>query len=446
MCNLRKKAICMMLAATMFGIIGVAFLLPNSNLKVSASAIQQEQAKISINGPDGWQNKEVDVTISVEGVNISKMEAKIAESGNWSDITNKKSITISENCSIYVKVTDDTGNTHLNNQYVECFDRSKPTIAASANNGVLNIQAIDRESGIKSIYVNENEFKELDDGKLSIRLQKNDAGYQYFTLQAEDQAGNKSEIYKMNNPYYQNLDAITTSNSDGEPSNNLPVDATATKPTSATGTVTEHTEETTPETEDAVDNSEDSGRVQGNITSSQTPTNGDKEFFTIKTKSDKVFYLVVDKTKTDNNVYFLTEVSENDLLNFTDSDSVVLPQNSAVSESKLPDVINDIGSSQQPETEEEETVKETEETGNKDKKENNNFSTYLIMGIALVGVVGIYLVKVKKSKSSFNPEFDDDEDEEELEYESDEEESDNSEEDPTEDENDNYSDEEDDYM
>ena len=33
---------------------------------------------------------------------------------------------------------------------------------------------------------------------------------------------------------------------------------------------------------------------------------GGKEFYTIKTKSDKVFYLIVDKDKTDENVYLLT--------------------------------------------------------------------------------------------------------------------------------------------
>ena len=50
----------------------------------------------------------------------------------------------------------------------------------------------------------------------------------------------------------------------------------------------------------------------------------------------QVFYLIVDKDKTDENVYLLTEVGENDLLNFTDTNMVTLPQNQAIAESALP--------------------------------------------------------------------------------------------------------------
>ena len=63
------------------------------------------------------------------------------------------------------------------------------------------------------------------------------------------------------------------------------------------------------------------------MTTGTVQDKGGKEFYTIKTKSDKVFYLIVDKDKTDENVYLLTEVGENDLLNFTDTNMVTLPQN-----------------------------------------------------------------------------------------------------------------------
>ena len=72
------------------------------------------------------------------------------------------------------------------------------------------------------------------------------------------------------------------------------------------------------------------------MTTGTVQDKGGKEFYTIKTKSDKVFYLIVDKDKTDENVYLLTEVGENDLLNFTDTNMVTLPQNQAIAESALP--------------------------------------------------------------------------------------------------------------
>lgn len=58
------------------------------------------------------------------------------------------------------------------------------------------------------MYVNGNEFTELTNNTLNVRLQKADTSYEYFTLQAKDKAGNMSEIYKVGNPYYENPDAV----------------------------------------------------------------------------------------------------------------------------------------------------------------------------------------------------------------------------------------------
>ena len=46
----------------------------------------------------------------------------------------------------------------------------------------------------------------------------------------------------------------------------------------------------------------------------------DKEFFVIKTRNEKVFYLIIDRTKMSDNVYLVTEVDEADLLNFIESE------------------------------------------------------------------------------------------------------------------------------
>ena len=70
------------------------------------------------------------------------------------------------------------------------------------------MQGVDAESGIATLYVNGNEFTELTNNTLNVRLQKADTSYEYFTLQAKDKAGNMSEIYKVGNPYYENPDAV----------------------------------------------------------------------------------------------------------------------------------------------------------------------------------------------------------------------------------------------
>ena len=89
------------------------------------------------------------------------------------------------------------------------------------------------------MYVNGYEFTELTNGVLNIRLQQFDAGYQYFTISAMDNAGNMSEVYKTANPYY--TDPEKEDGNEKNPAEQLPVNAQATKPSSATAQVTEHT-------------------------------------------------------------------------------------------------------------------------------------------------------------------------------------------------------------
>lgn len=394
----------------------------------------QPDVVITITEPDGWQKEQAKAMIQVEDAagsgsfSVAKVEARISENGSWLDVTQEREVTVTGNCSVYVRVTDQNGQTYTQSRYIECFDQTKPTLSAAANNGVLIIRGTDEGSGVAAIYVNGNEFTELTDNTLKVRLQRADTSYQYFTLQVRDNAGNLSEIYQVANPYYENPDAVSNP-SDGtgteENNNSLPVDASPTAPTSATATVTDYQStvsgtssgetETTeqPDTEIAVsDTGTDTGRIQGDIISSTVK--GGKEFYTIRTKSGKIFYLIVDMDKTDDNVYLLTEVSENDLLNFTDTDTVTLPQNQAVMESSLPLEIVE----QEPETEPE--GKEPEEEAKPAEKTANNSGTILLMVLALVGVGGGYyfLKFVRGKKESF--EYDDeDEDEEETAYEED---------------------------
>lgn len=394
----------------------------------------QPDVVITITEPDGWQKEQAKAMIQVEDAagsgsfSVAKVEARISENGSWLDVTQEREVTVTGNCSVYVRVTDQNGQTYTQSRYIECFDQTKPTLSAAANNGVLIIRGTDEGSGVAAIYVNGNEFTELTDNTLKVRLQRADTSYQYFTLQVRDNAGNLSEIYQVANLYYENPDAVSNP-SDGtgteENNNSLPVDASPTAPTSATATVTDYQStvsgtssgetETTeqPDTEIAIsDTGTDTGRIQGDIISSTVK--GGKEFYTIRTKSGKIFYLIVDMDKTDDNVYLLTEVSENDLLNFTDTDTVTLPQNQAVMESSLPLEIVE----QEPETEPEE--KEPEEEAKPAEKTANNSGTILLMVLALVGVGGGYyfLKFVRGKKESF--EYDDeDEDEEETAYEED---------------------------
>lgn len=79
---------------------------------------------------------------------------------------------------------------------IKCFDTIKPTLNAAVSDGLLSVQVHDTDSGAKAVYVNGYEFTDLTNRTLNIRLQQFDAGYEYFTISAMDNAGNMSEVYK----------------------------------------------------------------------------------------------------------------------------------------------------------------------------------------------------------------------------------------------------------
>ena len=398
--------------------------------------------KITISTPSGWHNDTTKVHISVEDVahsgnfSIKTVQAKVAQNGSWTDITEDMYVEISENTTVYALVTDQRGKTYEKNRYIKCFDFTKPTLNAAVSDGLLSVQAHDTDSGIKAVYVNGYEFKELTNGVLNIRLQQFDAGYQYFTISAMDNAGNMSEVYKTANPYY--TDPEKADGNEKNPAEQLPVSAQATKPSSATAQVTEHTK-TDSDGNTVSENSLAEQKKQAMAeaaASEKKEESGEKEksetgkeFYTIQTASEKVFYLIIDRDGEEEVVYFLTEVTENDLLNVTADNSDTLPQNSAALESAIPVTEGALPNNNGEQETEEEPAEEAAEDGEENTEEpepepektgENPAATYIILGlVAVVAIGGGYYFKVaKKKKEEF---LDEDDDEEEEEYEDDEE-------------------------
>ena len=62
-------------------------------------------------------------------------------------------------------------------------------------------------------------------------------------------------------------------------------------------------------------------------------TENEKEFFTISTPYENIFYLIVDRARESENVYFLNEVTEQDLFSLT---SAKTPKETAIPEQKEP--------------------------------------------------------------------------------------------------------------
>ena len=403
--------------------------------------------RITINQPQGWYNDSATVTFGVKDIastgnfGIALVQAKVGQNGSWSEVTEDMELEVSENCTVYVLVTDQKGNTYEKNRSIRCFDTTRPTLNAAVSDGLLSIQVHDTDSGAKAVYVNGYEFTNLTNGTLNIRLQQFDAGYQYFTISALDNAGNMSEVYKTANPYYKD----PADESDENPAEQLPESVEATKPGNATAIVTEHTKtDSNGNTTSQMSAAEQKKQAMAEADKAEKEELGQeeeeaeqgKEFYTIQTATDKVFYLIIDRDGEQEMVYFLTEITENDLLNVTSDNSETLPKNSAALESAIPVTDGALPNNntepleEAEQTEEvegtEENTEETEQEPEEKAEPNPMISYVLIGGLAVAFIGGAYYFKVvrKKKEDFIEDEDEDEEDEEEVFENEDEDESD----------------------
>ena len=136
--------------------------------------------------------------------------------------------------------------------------------------------------------------------------------------------------------------------------------------------------------------------------------------------------MIIDRDGDEEMVYFLTEISENDLLNTTTDNGETLPKNSAalesaipVSDSALPNNNAETDSEETeelPEDGEKSTEESTEEPEEQPAQTDNPMGTYIVLGIiAVIGIgAGYYFKVVKKKKEQFIDEDDEEDEEEEV--------------------------------
>ena len=380
---------------------------PNSSETTSEVVVSNDnkyKVKISIAlAKAGWYNDSAMVNVKVEKIygdskfKINTIEAKIGSTGSWVDITDDKAIEITENCTVYVKVTDMNGQEYEKNRFIKCFDTVPPTLNAAVSEGLLTVLTYDTESGVKNIYINEYSFDPDENGVVSVRLQKFDSTYQYFYIYAIDNAGNSSTVYTVNNPYYKDKTTEEGSSEENteDPADSLPDNGSATVTNPSTGAVTSVTDEAGKDISKTVNK---------------------KQFYTIVTRDGQQYFLVIDMsasytdddgvdvTHGNGTVYFLTSVSNDNLLNFVNSGEQTLPQNSVAQG-------NNIDKDTVTPDMDESTTEESTEDANADadkKKESKGLGIWLyviIFGVMAIVIVGYKALSGKKGK----PEANDDE-------------------------------------
>ncbi|HFL3828632.1 CD1107 family mobile element protein [Clostridium sp. Cult3] len=122
-----------------------------------------------------------------------------------------------------------------------------------------------------------------------------------------------------------------------------------------------------------------------------------RQFITFTTKSGKTFHLIVDHEKASQNVFLLTEVGEQDLLNMIEGEKLNTNVKPVVEEAK----------------EEEHKEEENKEIEEKPKEKNKFSFIFVLLILGIVGGGGYYF-KIYKPN---HEDFEDEDYEDELEYE-----------------------------
>jgi hypothetical protein len=133
-------------------------------------------------------------------------------------------------------------------------------------------------------------------------------------------------------------------------------------------------------------------KMEGNGTVVDFTTSGSRAFYTIVDSNQQVFYLVIDMDKTENNVYFLSDISKSELEGVPAGENV----------SPVPTPEQDLESAKLEEP-----------------KESGNGFLIMVLLVAAVGVAAYYFLVIKKRQGKGNNEDEDDEDMMEENYEDD---------------------------
>ena len=364
----------------------------------------------------GWFNDTTNIVVKYEYLSsvlvepkIEKVEAKAGSNGTWVDITDEMKFEVNENCTVYVKITDQFGNEYEKSKLIKIFDTVAPTLNAAVNEGLLTVMTYDTESGVDVVYINGYSYTPDENGIVSIRLEKFDATYQNFYVYALDKAGNPSTVYTIANPYWTDPNAETDDDDEEKenPADSLPDNATPQTTGESKAEVTSVTDE---------DGEDITNEVKG------------KQFYSIITADGQQYFLVIDMTAaqskstdtentafagegsvTKNNnpnngtVYFLTSVSNQNLLNFTNDGEQTLPHNSVATANGIdPYTMTPIakGTDTKEKVVEDATESDAEEIKKEDKGESGSgmLMYIIIFGVVAVVIVGYKLMTAKKGK------------------------------------------------
>lgn len=245
-------------------------------------------------------------------------------------------------------------------------DSSAPTISARVSEKMLIMEAKDEDSGVASVFIDGQESAYPAGEPLTLDLWNYAGAGSYVSVYAVDYAGNQSGTVQVENPYYK---------------------ASLTNDETDQSAVPEQSSAFTPD---------GSGTVLDNVTDEEG-----KEFFTITTPDENIFYLIIDRAREDGNVYFLNAVTEDDLL------SLAKEEAGNKEESAIP--------AQEP-SPQPDASSEPEDTPVKSEQGGDSTLIFVLLAAVIAGGAGYYFKIYKPKHQAADAEEPEYEEEDEEEY------------------------------
>lgn len=274
--------------------------------------------------------------------------------------------------------------------YAQVSDATPPAVTAEVSGDTLIVQAKDDDSGVEAIYVGEHPFSTLVNGAASIKLSDYAGESRQITIYAVDAAGNRSQPVLINNPHYVEPTPASTpvpSAPMADPASSSATEAALPEPVMPENTVVD-------EQSDAgvgVTQSAITGQApftpegEGTVVDNATEEDG-KEFFTVTATDGSVYYLVIDRQRGTENVYFLSAVTTDDL--------VSLAEDRASTESSIAQPMPEPIESEIPEDDTEQQ-EESAQSG-----DNTGTIIFVLLAVAVVGGAGYYIKVVKPRRQA----------------------------------------------
>jgi len=269
-----------------------------------------------------------------------------------------------------------------------------PTVTATVEGDVLCIEASGGSLGVEAIFINDQRFNFRVDGVLRADLLAYKDS-ETILVYAVDFMGNVSEIVTVRNPHFEGLATQPPTPAEGIP-------VTPSNPFTPTGQAS------------VLDNA---------------MNHDEKEFFTFETPAGNVFFLIVDRQRGSDNVYFLNAVTEQDLIALAEQAGTAISGSGGIPVSTTP----------QTPGEQPETPPEVEpDPPPADKGGGNGTMIFMLIAVAIAGGVGYYFKIVRPKQQGGNGDYEDEDNDEEdigdeMEFENDSEDADVSEDDRDED-------------